>query len=220
VLDFGCGCGRTARQLIQQIPRPTRYLGIDLHRGMIEWCRVHLEAYAPSFEFIHHDVFNVSFNPGDKPMVLPFPAEDRSFSLVEANSVFTHLTQSQTEHYLHESARVLRPGGVLHATWFLFDKSDLPMLADEQNAIYTNEFDLSSAVLYDREWLRRTARAAGLVISGVIPPVVRNFHWYVVMTPQRPDVEEVPFPADTAPRGSVVPPSVPAGASEIGLERS
>ncbi len=35
VFDWGCGCGRVARQLIQQVPRPRRYLGIDLHRGMI-----------------------------------------------------------------------------------------------------------------------------------------------------------------------------------------
>ena len=32
VLDFGCGCGRLARQLIQQHPQPEIYLGIDLHR--------------------------------------------------------------------------------------------------------------------------------------------------------------------------------------------
>jgi trans-aconitate methyltransferase len=39
VFDFGCGCGRVARQLIQQQPRPQRYLGVDLHAGMVEWCR-------------------------------------------------------------------------------------------------------------------------------------------------------------------------------------
>jgi SAM-dependent methyltransferase len=38
VFDFGCGCGRVARQLMLQHPRPQRYLGIDLHRGMIAWC--------------------------------------------------------------------------------------------------------------------------------------------------------------------------------------
>jgi len=34
VFDFGCGCGRLARQLLQQRRRPRRYVGIDLHRGM------------------------------------------------------------------------------------------------------------------------------------------------------------------------------------------
>jgi SAM-dependent methyltransferase len=36
VLDFGCGCGRVARQLLLQDVRPTRYVGLDLHKGMVE----------------------------------------------------------------------------------------------------------------------------------------------------------------------------------------
>jgi SAM-dependent methyltransferase len=57
VFDFGCGCGRVARQLIQQRPRPERYLGIDLHRGMVEWARTNLAPAAPGFEFKHHRVY-------------------------------------------------------------------------------------------------------------------------------------------------------------------
>jgi hypothetical protein len=34
VFDFGCGCGRVARQLLQQRPAPKMYVGIDLHAGM------------------------------------------------------------------------------------------------------------------------------------------------------------------------------------------
>ena len=37
VLDFGCGCGRVARQLIQQRPSPQRYIGLDVHPGAIAW---------------------------------------------------------------------------------------------------------------------------------------------------------------------------------------
>ena len=32
VLDFGCGCGRLARQMMQQRTRPRRYVGFDLHQ--------------------------------------------------------------------------------------------------------------------------------------------------------------------------------------------
>jgi SAM-dependent methyltransferase len=219
VFEFGCGCGRIARQLIQQNRRPMRYLGIDLHRGMIEWCRRNLAPHASRFEFEHHDVFNAGLNPGrDKPMTRPFPARDRSFSLVEAVSVFTHLVQTQAEHYLREVARILRPGGIFHSTWFLFEKSEFPMLSSIQNALYTNEHDLSSAVLFDREWLRATVRDAGLTIVEVIPPEIRNFHWYVLMTPSRAGIKEMRFPIDEAPAGSVPPPAMPAGANRIGLE--
>src|ERR1022692_81127 len=59
VFDFGCGCGRIARQLLVQNPRPLHYIGIDIHRGMIDWCRANLSTIAPDFEFYHHDVWNL-----------------------------------------------------------------------------------------------------------------------------------------------------------------
>src|SRR5687768_18468903 len=104
VFDFGCGCGRVARQLIQQRPRPERYLGIDVHRGMIQWCRENLMPAAPAFEFLHHDVFSRGLNPNGTADSAPFPAPDDSFTLVQAFSIFTHLTERQTPHYLREAA--------------------------------------------------------------------------------------------------------------------
>jgi SAM-dependent methyltransferase len=59
VCDFGCGCGRVARQLIQQSPQPRRYLGIDIHAEMIRWCQRALTPVAPQFHFLHHDVENI-----------------------------------------------------------------------------------------------------------------------------------------------------------------
>jgi SAM-dependent methyltransferase len=218
VLDFGCGCGRIGRQLIQQRPRPRRYLGIDLHRGMIEWCRANLAPAADGFEFVHHDVFQPSFNPGaEKPATLPFPAEDHAFTLVEATSVFTHLTLSAAVHYLSEVARVLAPSGFLHATWFLFDKDEYPMLTEVQNALYTNEYDLSSAVIFDRAWVRRTAAEAGLTIVAIQAPAIRNFHWRVIMQPGREGLEGAEFPPDDAPSGASPPPAMPADPNRIGL---
>src|SRR5947208_679872 len=76
VFDFGCGCGRVARQLIQQQPRPPRYLGVDLHAGMVEWCRRELEPRARGFRFEHHDIYNIGLNPEGKHRTLPLPAED------------------------------------------------------------------------------------------------------------------------------------------------
>ena len=119
VLDFGCGCGRMARQLIQQRPRPERYVGVDLHAGMVSWCQTNLAPYAPGFEFHHHDVFYGGFNPGNgKPLHAVLPFADDAFSLVFAISVFTHLTEVQAEAYLVDLSRVLEPGGILLTTGF------------------------------------------------------------------------------------------------------
>ncbi len=203
--DFGCGCGRVARQLILQRPRPELYVGIDLNAPLIDWCNDNLRPVAPEFSFYHHDVFNVTLNPSrDKPLTAPFPAQDSQFTLVNAISVFTHLTERQAEYYLRECARILRPDGVLHASWFLFNKADHPMMDASSNALYVSYTDPSAAVIFDRKWVRDTARAMGLTIFQVIAPTIRGYQWLVLMT-RRKDVPEIELPEDTAPRG-IVPP--------------
>lgn len=201
VFDFGCGCGRLARRLIQQDPRPERYLGIDLHKGMVRWCRSNLAPHAPGFEFRHHPVRNPTFNPRARRSVAPFPAEDGAFSLAIAWSVFTHLVQGQVDHYLAETVRILEPEGVLHSTWFLFEPPTFPMLEPGEHAVYSNDRDPTRAVIYDRDWVLERIRAAGLTLFSATPPEVRGFQWVLRMTPARPGVEEAPLPRDEAPVG-------------------
>jgi len=215
VLDFGCGCGRLARQMLQQHPRPARYLGIDLHPALVKWCKQNLTPVAPEFEFRHHDVRYEAWNPGDdKPEIAPFPVEDASRSLVIAYSVFTHLTQEHAEYYLDEVARSLRPGGFLESTWFLFDKALFPMMQDFQNALYINDRDPSNAAIFDRGWLVEQAHERGLTVVAATAPVVRGFHWQIRMTPSGEGAESVELPADEAPvdtggtRAAVVAPDL------------
>lgn len=219
VFDFGCGCGRVARQLILQSPRPERYLGVDLHKGMIEWARTHLTPAAREFQFVHHDVYNKSFNPHEGlPEVAPLPAEDGSFTLVNALSVFTHLTEEQAVHYMNEAARILPPEGVLHASFFLIDKTDFPMMMEHSNALYVSYEHPFAAVLDDREWVRTIARDADLTLFKVIRPTVRNHQWVLMFGHPRPGLEEAAFPDDEAPSGKVITPPMPRGAHLIGLQ--
>ena len=98
VFDFGCGCGRIARQLLQQNPRPRRYVGIDVHKGLVEWCQENLTPVDPQYEFLHHDVYSPNYAPGNSlRLALPFPVNQAEFSLIIAHSVFTHLTKSQAD---------------------------------------------------------------------------------------------------------------------------
>ena len=215
VLDWGCGCGRLARKMLLQREPPRRYLGVDLHRGMVRWCREHLAPCAPGFEFVHQDVKNVGLNPQGTHDVLPLPAADRTVSLFVGVSVFTHVVEPAAAFYLGELARVLRPGGVAFTTWFLFDKADFPMMQESQNALFVNDVDPTNAVIYDRGWLRRTLREKGLAIWRVEQPDVRGFQWRVFLAPlgERPEVE---LPADAAAPGVRRPPQMPAGAADLG----
>jgi SAM-dependent methyltransferase len=217
VLDFGCGCGRVARKLaLANAPMPSRYLGIDLHRGMVHWNNDNLAPWLPNFAFQHHDVFNAGFNPGfDKPRTAPLPTATDSVTLVVAWSVFTHLVQSQAEHYLDEVARVLAQGGLMIATWFLFEKAYFPMMQDFQHALYINDADATNAVIYDRDWLLRSLDERGLRVRAARPPEIRGYHWVTEIEPGRGSIA---LPVDEAPFGRLPPPVGRPNASRLGFD--
>jgi SAM-dependent methyltransferase len=208
IFDFGSGSGRVARQLMQQKVLPAKYVGVDLHQGMVEWCQTNLTSIAPTFEFQHHDVENPGFNPGvDKPGVLPLPGVDQSFDLFFAHSVFTHLRESQVPHYLREARRLIKDTGVIRATWFLMDKAPFPMMQSFQNALYINEYDPTNAVLFDRGWFKSLIAELDLIISAVTPPAIRGYHWGIDLRPTGA-ADPVQLPVDQAPLGSHPPPVV------------
>jgi SAM-dependent methyltransferase len=209
VLDFGCGCGRIARTLIRQTPSPNRYLGLDVHEGMVRWCSDNLTPIAPRFQFRHHDVYNAQFNPRRRaPRVAALAADTAAFSLFIAWSVFTHIIETDVRFYLGEARRTLRPDGVFFSTWFLFEKPEFPMLQPNQNALYTSDVDPTSAVIYDRSWLAEQLATAGFTVTGALPPQSRGNQWVITASPTRAGLQSVPLEPDAAPVGEawVAPP--------------
>jgi SAM-dependent methyltransferase len=199
VFDFGCGCGRQARQMLQQTPRPARYVGIDVRRELVDWCRQHLAPIDPRFEFLHHDVYAPAYGPGNSlQLAAPFPVEPGAFSLVLASSVFTHLTRGQAEYYLSEVARILRPDGVAFTSWLFFDRASFSFLPDVY-ALYASEIDFGLAVLFDREWFLATVRRLGLAVKKTIPPQIPGYQWVVLLVKRVPGMtDDFPLGADAA----------------------
>jgi len=103
VLEPGCGCGRLALSIA---PRVRSYIGFDVDRSLIEWCRENI----PEGEFHHVDAKNEMYNPGGSA-TLRFPCEDSTVDLIYMASVVTHLRRGDFEEFLRESARCLKPGG-------------------------------------------------------------------------------------------------------------
>jgi len=179
VFDFGCGCGRSARLLLQQkYSRPRRYVGIDIHRGMIDWCANHLSPIAPDFLFLHHDVWSPGYGRDNTVrLAAPFPVEDNAFSLVIANSVFTHIYKEQVEYYLFEVARIMTAGGVAMTTWFFFDNESFPFFRGGVPCLFTSETDPTSAVIYDRQWFLDAVRRSGLAVRHTQHPPAAGHQW-------------------------------------------
>lgn len=121
VLDIGAGTGRIALPLTSYLQKDADYGGIEITRRFVNWCTAQITSRHPNFQFIHADLWNKMYNPGGKVQSheYRFPFEDASFDFAFATSVFTHMYPRDVEHYLNETARVLRPGGVCFATFFL-----------------------------------------------------------------------------------------------------
>ena len=97
--------------------------------------------------------------------------------------MFTHLTQVQAEAYLAELSRgaANRAGSCL-TSWFVFDKRDFPMMQEDQNTLFINEFDVRNAVIYDRSWTRGAPPTPGLLSVTRSPPGIRGHQWELRMT--------------------------------------
>lgn len=120
VLDVGSGLGRMALPLTSYLDGGS-YAGFDVGREMVKWCQRTITPRWPDFEFTWASVYNGKYNPFGKQSGIEFrfPYEDASFDFAFATSLFTHLLREEAEHYLAETARVLKPGGTCLLTFFL-----------------------------------------------------------------------------------------------------
>ncbi len=186
VLDVGCGFGRFAVPLTQYLDARGSYDGFDVDRDAIEWCRGAITSRYPRFRFHHADAYNGQYNrEGTCPAAdYAFPLADGVIDLVFANSLFTHLLQRDTEAYVREIARVLRPGGRAFITFFLLDDEASTLVvagqavrpfADDQPPYWfprrlgplrvENPERLEEAVAYDESFVRELFENAGLALT-------------------------------------------------------
>jgi SAM-dependent methyltransferase len=175
VFDFGCGCGREARRLLLQHDAPESYVGLDISGPMIQWCKENLKRRG--FEFYHHDVWNPKYAPeNSRNRYLPIAPLGKKFTLIEANSVFTHLHDDQTRFYLEQMTEMLAPRGIIRATWFLINKNCFPMMGDDLNTIFVSEADTTHAVYYDWHYLVSMSRSLGYRIAKIEWSPTLGFH--------------------------------------------
>jgi ubiquinone/menaquinone biosynthesis C-methylase UbiE len=89
-------------------------------------------------------VYNKCYNPNGKHTArsYKFPYEDDSFDFVFLTSVFTHMLLEDTEHYLAEVSRVLKPLGRCLSTFFLLnEESRALILARKSRPDFAYELD-------------------------------------------------------------------------------
>jgi ubiquinone/menaquinone biosynthesis C-methylase UbiE len=168
VLDFGCGAGRMTRWLAD-VATTCEIWGTDISAEHVAWCDLHLN---PPFNFV-------------TTTTLPhLPFEDRTFDLIYAGSVFSHI-DDLAKTWLLELRRVLRPGGMLYIT--VLEKHSIDVLPKKMrepwllayleahkeyqafrtsgSGMLTIGRALRAQVFYDVDFLRHLVRSAYRVVS-------------------------------------------------------
>lgn len=182
VLDIGCGVGRLAMPLTKYLSNIGSYDGFDNARNVVVWCRRNISSRRSNFRFHLADVVSstVPDANGIDAAEFKFPFSDASFDLAYAGSLFTHLLPNAAENYLAETARTLRPGGRLVATFNLYNSASILSVTPRRlNQIWPVDHDYyrlkeenspESNVSYDETWVRNAVQRAGLKILEPFRP--------------------------------------------------
>ena len=179
MLDIGSGIGRKTIPLLTYLSPAGRYAGFDISRTGIDWCRTHITARYPNFQFDYVDIYNRRYNPQGKVAgaELRFPYPDNSFDFAAAASVFTHMFTAEVANYLAESARVLKPGGRALFTFFLLNEESQVRLTSPASTYHfphvqgdcrvENLERPEDAVAYEEPFVASLYAAAGLRIRQI-----------------------------------------------------
>ncbi|HKO96607.1 MAG TPA: class I SAM-dependent methyltransferase [Pyrinomonadaceae bacterium] len=180
MLDIGCGCGLMVLHLKDYFDTRGSYVGVDLHRPSVKWCRKRFGSEHQNFRFEHIDVKSLAYNPRGRyeGASFVFPHESNSFDVVLVKSVFTHLRPIEVENYLGEIARLLKKDGRCLATFFLLNPEQKALEVEGRNVLsfsfgteewrYVYENSPESASAYDEGYILRLLAKHRLRLRGPI----------------------------------------------------
>jgi len=152
VLDIGCGAGRMAIPLLKYFNNAGGYIGFDVSKRAIRWCKKNVTLKNSKMSFHLADIYNKAYNPRGKLSAteFKFPCEDESIDFAFATSVFTHMRSDDLRHYLLELERSLMPGGRALCTFFIIDDI-AQQLMSENDSCFNFKYNFGDCYSIDEQ---------------------------------------------------------------------
>ena len=165
LLDIGCGHGRLPIGLIHESANIS-YMGLDVSRDSIEWCRRYLQERHPAYQFQHINVVNALDNPTGHSLSPDYrlPVGTAAIDIVYLWGVLTNMEPEHLPLYAKEFFRVLRPGGKAFVTAHVEDDVPESSVNPENYTPYACHGPLH-AVRYERNYFIDTFRQVGLTLT-------------------------------------------------------
>jgi hypothetical protein len=193
ILDVGCGVKFTQYLVNHEVPIGS-YTGLDVYQLLIEFLRA--EVTDPRFQFHHLNFHNARYNPGGVKMSTdqPLPLGDRTFDIICAYSLFTHLEPGDFRTMLTLLRRHARPDTRVFYTAFIDE-----LTAGGHGLIdkYAQRFGAQLAgrtdgyrdftpddplrqTLYTESYIRELTEGTGWLIEGIAEPTPYAQHLLTV----------------------------------------
>ena len=168
ILDIGCGPGRLALGLINNNAEIKKYVGVDVNKTPIEWCKTNLTTLNGNYDFFHLNKYNARYAPSNSTEKFSYFDNDvfkNKYDLVYLYSVFSHLEPDDLIDYLNLFKNILEPNGVVYATVFVGDEVD----TYEENPTHLSFLTFKPAgrlhvCYYNKSYFEGLVKNAGLKI--------------------------------------------------------
>ncbi len=120
IFDVGCGTGILGIACYPLVQAGANYRGIDVDEASINYAQEHFPSEGYTFQHINAN--NALYATRQSQTRVQWQEADNSYDLITALSVWTHFNEQDARFYLHEVARVLKPGCHALLTFFILDE--------------------------------------------------------------------------------------------------
>lgn len=149
-LDIGSGIGRVAIPLTKYLSKDAVYEGFDVVELGVNWCNDNISSSFSNFHFKYVSLLNDLYRDnGDDAAKYTFDYPKNHFDFACSISVFTHMLPGEVANYFDELEKVMKPGGIVFATFFILSEENKTLM--KQNPEFSFTHKLGGYFLMDKK---------------------------------------------------------------------